>query len=337
MQVREFIDHHYRHFNAATVKDAAQAYEAHLAAGGKMFVTLAGAMSTAELGLSLAEMIRQDKVHAITCTGANLEEDVYNLVAHEFYKRVPNYRDLTPQQEEEIRSQHLARVTDTCIPEEEAMRRIDRVLLRHWQSAGAGGASKFVHEYLYDMLLGGDLEEHYQIDPRDSWLMAAAQKNLPLFVPGWEDCTLGNACASWLINGQLENKNFLKYGLDYMIELGALVSRGQCRPLDRLLSNWRRDRWRFSDLRRANAQTRFAHRRYPTVGLLLSDLRQHHQLRVLFGGRSQRKDHMEQTDRGYTEVHHRVRRHDRGAVDVRVSAQVVVRGPRAGKAIGLAG
>src|SRR5476651_1517951 len=114
--VRDFITHHYRHFNSAALVDAAKGYEAHLASGGKMFVTLAGAMSTAELGLSLAEMIRQDKVAAICCTGANLEEDVFNLVAHDYYERVPNYRDLTPQEETELRDKGMNRVTDTCIP-----------------------------------------------------------------------------------------------------------------------------------------------------------------------------------------------------------------------------
>ena len=94
--VSQFIEHHYRHFNAAALMDAAKGYETHLDEGGKMMVTLAGAMSTAELGISFAEMIRQDKVAIISCTGANLEEDIMNLVAHSHYKRVPNYRDLKP-------------------------------------------------------------------------------------------------------------------------------------------------------------------------------------------------------------------------------------------------
>ena len=80
MSIREFVRHHYRHFNAATLLDAAEGYGDHLASGGRMMITLAGAMSTAELGVSLARMIREDKVHAICCTGANLEEDVFNLV-----------------------------------------------------------------------------------------------------------------------------------------------------------------------------------------------------------------------------------------------------------------
>ena len=122
--ITEFIKHHYRHFNAAALVDAAEAYNSLLAAGGKMFVTIGGAMSTAEMGLSLAEMIRQGKIHGICCTGANLEEDVFNLVAHDFYERVPGYRDLTPADEAKLLSRHMNRVTDTCIPEMEAMRRI---------------------------------------------------------------------------------------------------------------------------------------------------------------------------------------------------------------------
>ena len=100
--ITSFIKHHYRHFNAAALVDAAEAYNALLASGGKMFVTIGGAMSTAELGLSLAEMIRQEKIHGICCTGANLEEDVFNLVAHDFYERVPHYRDLTPADEAKL-------------------------------------------------------------------------------------------------------------------------------------------------------------------------------------------------------------------------------------------
>src|SRR6202042_3704816 len=141
--VRDFVTHHYRHFNAAALVDAAKAYEAHLAKGGRMFVTLAGAMSTAELGLSLAEMIRQNKVHGICCTGANLEEDLYNLVAHDHYERVPQYRHLSPQQEVDLLDRHLNRVTDTCIPEEEAMRRIERIVMEEWQSADRNGQRFF--------------------------------------------------------------------------------------------------------------------------------------------------------------------------------------------------
>jgi len=217
--VSQFIAHHFRHFNAAALKDAADGYTTHINAGGKMFMTIAGAMSTAELGLSLAEMIRQDKVHAICCTGANLEEDVFNLVAHDFYERVPQYRDLTPKDEEDLLARHMNRVTDTCIPEMEAMRRIEKVVLAEWEAADQAGERYFPHEFLYRVLRSGELE--YQIDPANSWLLAAAEKNLPMFVPGWEDSTLGNMFAGHCISGDVKNVHTVRTGIEYMIELAG--------------------------------------------------------------------------------------------------------------------
>jgi deoxyhypusine synthase len=217
--VTAFLRHHYRHFNAAALIDAADGYVRHLEAGNKMMITLAGAMSTAELGLSLAEMIRQDKVHAITCTGANLEEDIYNLVAHDHYARVPNYRDLTPQDEQALLEKHFNRVTDTCIPEAEAIRRIEKAILGEWTAADQAGESYFPHEFMYRILLSGKLEEFYQIDPKNSWMLAAAQKNLPIIVPGWEDSTTGNIFASHVIDGNIKNVHTVKGGIQYMMYL----------------------------------------------------------------------------------------------------------------------
>ena len=197
--ISQFIQKHYLHFNAAALVDAAKGYEAQLAAGSKMLVSLAGAMSTAELGKSFAEIIRQDKVHIISSTGANLEEDVMNLVAHSHYERVPNYRDLTPQQEWDLLERGLNRVTDTCIPEEEAFRRLQTHIFDLWKSAEDKGERYFPHEFMYQLLLSGVLEEYYEIDLKDSWMYAAAQKNLPMVVPGWEDSTMGNIFASYVL------------------------------------------------------------------------------------------------------------------------------------------
>src|SRR6478609_11792699 len=147
--ITDFIKHHYRHFNAAALIAAAEDYNKHLASGGKMLVTIAGAMSTAELGLSLAEMIRQNKIHAICCTGANLEEDVFNLVAHHHYRRIPNWRELRPEDEQALLDQHLNRVTDTCIPEAEAMRRIEKAVLDEWQRADKAQQQFFPHEFMF--------------------------------------------------------------------------------------------------------------------------------------------------------------------------------------------
>ena len=213
--ISQFIEKNYLHFNAAALMDAAKGYETHLAEGGKMMITLAGAMSTAELGISLAEMIRQDKVAIISCTGANLEEDIMNLVAHSHYKRVPNYRDLSPQDEWDLLENHYNRVTDTCIPEEEAFRRLQKHIQKIWMDAEAAGERFFPHEYMYKMLLSGDLEQYYEIDPKNSWMLAAAEKNLPIVVPGWEDSTMGNIFASYVIKGQLKAST-MKSGIEYM-------------------------------------------------------------------------------------------------------------------------
>ena len=223
--ISEFIDRHYRHFNAAVVKDAADAYVAHLDRGGQMMITLAGAMSTAELGVSLAEMIRQDKVHAITCTGANLEEDLFNLVARSKYERIPNYRELSPQQEKELLARHLNRVTDTCIPEEEAIRRIERAVIDEWVAADKKKEHFFPHEFLFKILRECRLKKFYEIDPADSWMMAAAQKDLPLFVPGWEDSTLGNIYAARCITGAITDVHTVRSGIEYMIELAEWYRR----------------------------------------------------------------------------------------------------------------
>ncbi|MGZ4779900.1 MAG: deoxyhypusine synthase family protein [Thermoanaerobaculia bacterium] len=217
--ITEFIQHHYRHFNAAALRAAADDYIKHLDGVGAMFVTLAGAMSTAELGLSLAEMIRRDKVQAITCTGANLEEDIFNLVAHDHYERVPHYRHLTARDEQALLERHMNRVTDTCIPEGEAMRRIEKAVLRHWMEKDKAGKRLFPHEFMYEILRDGSIRQYYQIDPKDSWMIAAMEKNLPMFVPGWEDSTLGNMYSGHVITGDVKNVHTVRTGIEYMIEL----------------------------------------------------------------------------------------------------------------------
>ncbi|NJY62161.1 deoxyhypusine synthase family protein [Salinimicrobium sp. CDJ15-81-2] len=213
--ITEFLDTHFKHFNAAALVDAAKGYKDQLDKGNRMLVTLAGAMSTAEIGKSFAEMIRQDKVQFISCTGANLEEDVMNLVAHTHYERVPHYRDLTPQDEWDLLERGLNRVTDTCIPEEEAFRRIQKHIVKIWKDAEAAGERYFPHEFMYKLLLSGVMEQYYEIDLKDSWMYAAAEKNLPMVVPGWEDSTMGNIFASYVMKGELKAST-MKSGIEYM-------------------------------------------------------------------------------------------------------------------------
>ena len=199
--ISAFIDRHFRHFNAAALRDAARGWVELARQGGSMLLTLGGAMSTAELGISIAELIRAGRVNAICCTGANLEEDVFNLIAHDSYERLPHYRDLTPEQELALLQRKLNRVTDTCIPEDAAVTTLDKLLLPAWQEADEANVSRLPHEFLYE--LAPQLEGIAQIDPHDSWLLAAAREELPLFCPGWEDSTLGNVFAAHVMKGEL--------------------------------------------------------------------------------------------------------------------------------------
>lgn len=219
--ITEFLKRHYKHFNAAVVLEAAQKWVDFLNEGNKMFLTLAGALSTGEIGISLAEMIRRDKIHGISTTGANLEEDIFNLVAHKYYVSVPHYRTLSADDELDLLNRKLNRVTDTCIPEDEAMRRIEHKILTYWQKADKAAKRYFPYEYIYQLIKSSDLEEHYQIDPKDSWVVAACEKDIPIFTPGWEDSTLGNIFVSNIITGKFSSYSIVKSGpeeMEFLIE-----------------------------------------------------------------------------------------------------------------------
>ena len=218
MSISEFLERNYRHFNARETLAAAQAYRDHLETGGKMLISLAGAMSTAEIGISLAPLIRSGKVHAISCTAANLEEDLYNLIAHDGYTVVPHYRELSPVDELQLRDAGFNRVTDTCIPEE-VIRRVEAILLQYWQEADAAGESYFPHEYLFRLLREGKLQSQYQIPAEDSWLVAAEQMDLPVYVPGFEDSTTGNIFAARVLDGSVSRHSVVRSGTEQMEQL----------------------------------------------------------------------------------------------------------------------
>ncbi|MCY4523576.1 MAG: deoxyhypusine synthase family protein [Halobacteriovoraceae bacterium] len=217
--VSDFIKDHFKHFNAAVLVDAADAYRVHVEKGGSMLVTLAGAMSTAELGRSLSHMIRENKVHAICCTGANMEEDIFNLVAHEYYQRVPHYRQLSEEDEIRLLERGMNRVTDTCIPEQEAMRRVESFVIPLWEKADKEGKTWPVHEFLWEILDNPNFQKLYQIDPAHSWMIAAKEKNIPVFVPGQEDSTLGNMFAALVMKGDINRTQVIENGSQLMVRL----------------------------------------------------------------------------------------------------------------------
>lgn len=216
--VREFMERHYLHFNSREVVDAAKAYEAHIAAGGKMMITLAGAMSTARIGRILGRMIDAGYVHAICCTGANLEEDVFNLLAANDYKIIRDYRGLRAEDEKALYDQGYNRVTDTCIPET-IMRHLEERLINVWSTAAKNGERKFESEFLFDVLRDPTLAQHYQIPEGDSWMLAAMNNGIPVYSPGWEDSTTGNMFAAACWRGDVATHGVVKSGTEQMESL----------------------------------------------------------------------------------------------------------------------
>ena len=219
--VTTFIKHHYRHFNAASLLEAADAFVDHLDRGGVMFLTLAGAMSTAELGVSLAEMIRQEKVHAICCTGANLEEDVFNLVAHDLLRPRPQLAGSPPEDEQALLDRNMNRVTDTCIPEQEAMRRIERVILKEWTAADGKSERYFPHEFFYRILraptFGGDSKSTPKIaGSTRQWSEICRSLFRVGRIPRWAICMPATRS-----RGDVKNVHTVRTGIEYMISLAA--------------------------------------------------------------------------------------------------------------------
>ena len=216
--IRRFMQAHYLHFNSREVVAAAQGYENHIDAGGRMLVSLAGAMSTARLGKTLARMIRAGKVHAISCTGANLEEDLFMLLAGKEYEHCSNWRALSDEDEQALYDRGMNRVTDTCIPET-VMRHLESRLVEHWKDASDKGERQFPYEYLYDIIRSGELAAHYRLPAEDSWMLAAAELDIPVYSPGWEDSTTGNTFAASVMKGVLPNHQCVKTGTEQMQHL----------------------------------------------------------------------------------------------------------------------
>lgn len=179
-----------------------------------MFWAIAGAMSSAQLGISLAPAIRSGLIHGLSVTGANLEESLFRLVAHHSYRDFPDYRYLTKADDTQILEAGMRRVTDTSIPEDEAFRAVEKIMVPMWKTASQQGTRRFWHEYFYDLI--GQIEpHHYEGNPADCWLLAAAQANLPLVVPGYEDSTFGNIFASYVKTGEV-NAAIARSGIEYM-------------------------------------------------------------------------------------------------------------------------
>lgn len=212
--ILEFVLRNYKNFNARATRDALVAYWRHVEAGGRMFWAVAGAMSSAQLGVTLAPAIRAGLIHGLSVTGANLEESLFRLVAHEHYKDFPDYRYFTKKDDTKILEDRMRRVTDTSIPEDEAFRAVEKFIVPMWKNADATGTRRFWHEYFYELIQAIGPELH-QGKADECWLLAAAKAKLPIVVPGYEDSTFGNIFASHVKFGDC-SATIAKSGIEYM-------------------------------------------------------------------------------------------------------------------------
>jgi deoxyhypusine synthase len=210
----EFVLKNYKNFNARATRDALLAYWQHIEKGGKMFWAVAGAMSSAQLGIVLAPAIRNGLIHGMSVTGANIEESIFRLVAHESYKDFPDYRYFTKEHDTKILEDRMRRVTDTSIPEDEAFRAVEKYIVPMWKDANDSKNRRFWHEYFYELVQKIDKELH-EGKPEECWLLAAAENNIPIVVPGYEDSTFGNIFASHVKHGDFD-AIIAKSGIEYM-------------------------------------------------------------------------------------------------------------------------
>ena len=214
LPILNFILRNYKNFNARATRDATIAYWRHIERGGRMFWAVAGAMSSAQMGITMAPAIRAGLIHGLSVTGANLEESLFRLVAHDHYKDFPDYRYFTKQDDTKILNDRMRRVTDTSIPEDEAFRAVEKIVVPMWKRATEKGERRFWHEYFYELIQS--VPAQLMQGPADEcWLLAAAKAKLPIVVPGYEDSTFGNIFASHVKLGEC-SASIAKSGIEYM-------------------------------------------------------------------------------------------------------------------------
>ncbi len=220
--ISKFAERTLMHCNGGSTMQAALWLKNHLKSGGKLIVTLAGALSSFQVGVMLAELIRKNKVHLVSATGANHEESYYRYVAHSHYAYIPRYTELTPKQEAELRDAGLRRITDTFLPEDESVRIMEPHLLKMWQQAESKKERYFPHEYFRRLFKEKLIKPDSKANPADCWTLAAFEKNIPIIVPGFEDSTMGNIFSSYVYDGPHKKKgdvkldgNIMKTGLEY--------------------------------------------------------------------------------------------------------------------------
>jgi hypothetical protein len=98
------------------------------------------------------------------------------------------------------------------------------------EKAEKDGKRYFPYELMYALIRDGVLKESYQIDPKDSWIVAACEKNIPIFVGGWEDSTIGNVLVADYKRGNIKDMSIMITSSRAALCSGASVSWTPCGP-----------------------------------------------------------------------------------------------------------
>ncbi|GGB11299.1 deoxyhypusine synthase [Brucella endophytica] len=215
LPILEFVCQDYHHFNAGALKRAILDYHRHVSAGGKMFWALAGALSTARLGIVLAPAIRNGLIHGLSVTGANIEESLLQMIVGEKYKFDWDYRYLKLEDDANYEAQGMARVTDTLIPKE-AFDVVGEMLKSRWLSTQSASGRRFWHDYFYDVAHQEGGKSAYGKRPNECWLLAAAEQDIPIMVGGHADSSYGNYFASLCYRREI-SPNIVKSDIEYMV------------------------------------------------------------------------------------------------------------------------
>src|SRR5947207_91934 len=167
-------------FSARDLGRAAEIYDAMLRDEGcTIILCLAGSIFSAGLKNVIVDLVRHNMVDAIVSTGAIIvDQDFFEALGFKHYKGEVNMND------DVLRRLAIDRIYDTYIDEDQ---------LRVCDSTCAEIANKLEprpyssREFIREM--GRHLTK--KAKNRDSVVLAAFEKNVPIFVPAFSDCSAG--------------------------------------------------------------------------------------------------------------------------------------------------
>lgn len=144
-----------------------------------IILCLAGSLISAGLKKVVLDMIENNMVDVIVSTGANIvDQDFFEGLGFKHYQGSPHLDDLALQE------MAIDRIYDTLI-DEDNLRTCDDTICQIANTLEPRPYSS--REFILEM--GKYLQKHAQ--NKDSIVLRAYEKNIPIFVPAFSDCSAG--------------------------------------------------------------------------------------------------------------------------------------------------